>query len=149
MIEPEASVIPLIMVDSLVRTGFKDLSLLRHRLVDAETRSSTEPDLPVLDLQGNFLELASTNLNNDFQHQCFEVAVGRLGASHLPRRAEDISPHVFGIPGIPKCYGPPALYTFPPLCTFPTSTYLMPLNPVPYVPVLYTYCCSPRLILIT
>ena len=47
------------------------------------------------------------------------------------------------------CYGPPALYTFPPLCTFPTSTYLMPLNPLPYVPVLYTYCCSPRLILIT
>ena len=47
------------------------------------------------------------------------------------------------------CYGPPAHYTFPPLCTFPTSTYLMPLNPLPYVPVLYTYCCSPRFILIT
>ena len=47
------------------------------------------------------------------------------------------------------CYGPPALYTFPPLRTFPTSTYFMLLNPLPYVPVLYTYCCSPRLILIT
>ena len=102
MLEPEAPVIPLILVDSLVRTGFKDLSLLRHRLVDAETRSSTKPDLPVLDQQGNFLELASTNLNNNFEHQCFEVAVGRLGASHLPRRAEEIGPHVFGIPGIPK-----------------------------------------------
>ena len=52
-------------------------------------------------------------------------------------------------PGEPDCYGPPALYTSPPLCTFPTSTYFMPLNPLPYVPVLYTYCCSPPLILIT
>ena len=56
----------------------------------------------MLDQQGNFLELASTNLNNDFEHQCFEVAVGRLGVSHLPRKAEDIVPHLFGIPGIPK-----------------------------------------------
>ena len=90
------------MVDSLVRTGFKNLSLLFHHLVDAETRSPTKPDLPVLDQQGNFLELASTNLNKDFEHQCCEVGVGRFGASHLPRRVEDIGPHVFRIPGIPR-----------------------------------------------
>ena len=41
------------------------------------------------------------------------------------------------------CYGPQALYTFP------TSTYPRSLNPLPYIPVLYTYACSPRLILIT
>ena len=46
------------------------------------------------------------------------------------------------------CYGPPALYTFPTPYTFPASTYLMPLNPLPYfvhVPLFK----SPRLTLIT
>ena len=50
---------------------------------------------------------------------------------------------------MPQCYGPPALYTFPTLYTFPRSTNLMPLNLLPNIPVLYTFCCSPRLILIT
>ena len=47
-------------------------------------------------------------------------------------------------PGGGWCYRPPVLYTFPALYTFPTSTYLMPLNLLPYIPVLYTYCRSPR-----
>ena len=46
------------------------------------------------------------------------------------------------------CYGPLALYTFPTPYTFPASTYLMPLNPLPYfvhVPLFK----SPHLTLIT
>ena len=46
------------------------------------------------------------------------------------------------------CYGPPALYTFPTPYAFPASTYLMPLNPLPY-PVHVPLFKSPRLTLIT
>ena len=41
------------------------------------------------------------------------------------------------------CYGPQAQYTFP------ASTYRMSLNPLHYIPVSYTYSCSPQLILLT
>ena len=46
-----------------------------------------------------------------------------------------------------SCYGPQALYTFP-IYTFPTNTYLMPLNSLPYL-VHVPLFKSPRLTLIT
>ena len=46
------------------------------------------------------------------------------------------------------CYGPPALYTLPTPYAFPGSTYLMPLNPLPYL-VHVPLFKSPRLTLIT
>ena len=46
------------------------------------------------------------------------------------------------------CYGPPALYTFPTPYAFPASTYLMPLNPLPYL-VHVPLFKSPHLTLIT
>lgn len=51
--------------------------------------------------EGELLRFASSNLDNDFEHQCFEIAVPRLGARRLPPREGDMGPHVFGIPGIP------------------------------------------------
>ena len=47
-----------------------------------------------------------------------------------------------------RCYGPPALYTFPTPYAFPASTYLMPLNPLPYL-VDVPLFKSPHLTLIT
>ena len=47
-----------------------------------------------------------------------------------------------------KCYGPPALYTFPTPYAFPASTCLMPLNPLPYL-VHVPLFKSPHLTLIT
>ena len=51
---------------------------------------------------GIFLDLTSSNLNNDFEHQYFDIACRKLGASHLPAKEEEMSPYVFAILGIPR-----------------------------------------------
>ena len=90
--------IPSLLIDSLLRTGFKDLSIARHR--EAEAGPSAEG--AEITNQGDLLEIASSNLNNDFEHECLNLAVRRLGASPLPGAEGDMGPHVFGVPGIPK-----------------------------------------------
>ena len=50
---------------------------------------------------GIFWDLTSSNLNNDFKHQCFYITCRRLGVSHLPAKERDMGLYVFAIPGIP------------------------------------------------
>ena len=50
------------------------------------------------DLQG----LCANNLNNDFEHQCFDDAMWQLGTRELQPASGDIGEHVLEIPGIPK-----------------------------------------------
>ena len=59
-----------------------------------------------------------------------------------------ITAHHSAMGGVLRCYGPPALYTFPTPYAFPASTCLMPLNPLPYL-VHVPLFKSPRLTLIT
>ena len=90
--------IPLTVLDSILRSGFKDLSIARHR--------GGEPGDPaeVVEVaqQTQLLDIVASNLNNDFEHECFDIAIQRLGASQLLAKAGDIGPHVFGVPGVPK-----------------------------------------------
>ena len=51
--------------------------------------------------QGGLLNIVSSNLNNDFEHECFAVAVRRLSAQLLQPMQGDIGPRVFSVPGIP------------------------------------------------
>jgi hypothetical protein len=48
------------------------------------------------------LALVGSNLNNDFEHQCLELAVRKLGAEMLELRDGDIGNRVLRIPGIPN-----------------------------------------------
>jgi len=50
------------------------------------------------DLQG----LCTDNLNNDFEHQCFDEALWQLGARALAPTPGDIGDHMLEIPGIPN-----------------------------------------------
>jgi len=93
-------VIPTDLVDSILRTGFKDLSVTRHRVPEGD--ATVPAEVVGVAQQAQFLDLTATNLNNDFEHHCFDVAVRRLGASQLVSMEGDIGPHVFRIPGIPK-----------------------------------------------
>jgi len=90
--------IPSLLLDSILRGGFKDLSITRHR--EADLGVST--DVAEVSQQANLLEIASTNINNDFEHECFDLAVRRLGAHQLQAAEGDIGPKVFGIPGVPS-----------------------------------------------
>ena len=51
---------------------------------------------------GIFWDLTSSNLNNDFEHQCFDIACQKLDASHLPVKEGDMGPYIFAIPGITR-----------------------------------------------
>ena len=97
--DPPAPVIPLELVDSLLRTGFKDLSIQRHREEDSRDPAQA---IEVAAQKKDLLDTLTTNLNNDFAHECLDIAVLRLGASHLPRTEQDIGTQVFAIPGIPQ-----------------------------------------------
>lgn len=50
------------------------------------------------DLQG----LCTDNLNNDFEHQCFDEAIKILQARELTLNDKDLGDHVLDIPGIPR-----------------------------------------------
>ncbi|CUS10220.1 unnamed protein product [Tuber aestivum] len=51
---------------------------------------------------GALLGLCGDQLNNDFEHQCFEEAVRMLGAELLAPVEGDIGPRMLRIPGIPR-----------------------------------------------
>ena len=50
----------------------------------------------------DILDVVSSNLNNDFEHECLDLAIRRLGAQRLEPRDGDIGPVVMSIPGIPN-----------------------------------------------
>ena len=52
--------------------------------------------------QGTLLDIATSNRNNVFEHECLDLAIQNLGASLLPAVEGDMGPQVFRIPGIPK-----------------------------------------------
>ena len=91
--------IPIDLIDSLIRTTFKDRSIYRHREAEAG-ESSTE--VTQISNQGILVDIATSNLNNDFEHECLDLAIQKLGASLLPAVEGDMGPQVFRIPGIPK-----------------------------------------------
>ena len=98
--EPPAPMIPPELVESLLRTGFKDLSIQRHQQEYSEDSTQV---VEVANQGGKLiLDVVNTRLNNDFAHECLDLAIWRLGASHLPAIEQDIGPQVFAIPGIPK-----------------------------------------------
>ena len=97
--DPAQPMIPSPLVDLILQSSFKDLSIPRHR--DGEA-AAVPSQVVKGDREARLFDLASSSLNNNFEHQCFDVAVQRLGALPLPAMEGDIGPHVFGIPGIPK-----------------------------------------------
>jgi hypothetical protein len=90
--------IPSLLLDSLIQSGFKDLSIPRHRELDAAGDAADEPVTAHADL----LDVVSSNLNNDFEHECLDLAIRRLGAKRLEARGGDLGPIVMSIPGIPN-----------------------------------------------
>ena len=98
--EPPAPMISPKLVESLLRTGGKDLSIQRHQ----QEYSGDSTQVVEVANQGEklLLDVVNTSLNNDFAHECLDLAIRRLGASHLPAIEQDIGPQVFAIPGIPK-----------------------------------------------
>ena len=57
---------------------------------------------PTTTSNGALLGLCGDQLNNDFEHQCFEGAVRMLGAGLLTPVEGDIGPRMLRIPGIPR-----------------------------------------------
>jgi hypothetical protein len=57
---------------------------------------------PTTTRDGALLGLCGDQLNNDFEHQCFEEAVKMLGAELLTPADGDIGPRMLRIPGIPQ-----------------------------------------------
>lgn len=98
--EPPAPMIPPELVESLLGTAFKDLSIQRHQ----QEYSGDSTQVVEVANQGEklLLDVVNTSLNNDFAHECLDLAIRRLGASHLLAIEQDIGPQVFAIPGIPK-----------------------------------------------
>lgn len=91
--------IPTELLDSILKGGFKDLSIARHRQPDAGDSTETAQ----VSVQAELLDVASGNINSDFEHQCLSLAIERLGAQQLQAVEGDIGPEVFSIPGIPRC----------------------------------------------
>ena len=77
--------------------GFVDQSIARHR----EAENANEQVVAQFSQQANFFDIATTKINNDFEHECLDLAVQRLSALRLEARQGDMGPVVFGIPGIP------------------------------------------------
>jgi hypothetical protein len=90
--------IPSQFLDSLIRSGFKDLSIPRHRELEDTGDATDEPVIT----HAVLLDVDSSNLNNDFEHECLDLASRRLGAQRLEPRDGDIGPVVMSIPGIPN-----------------------------------------------
>ena len=78
--------IPSQLLDSLIRSGFKDLSIPRHRELEATGDATDEPVMTHTDL----LDVVSSNLNNDFDHDCLDLAIRRLGVQRLEPKDGDI-----------------------------------------------------------
>lgn len=78
--------------------GFKDPSDPRHRDPEAAATGAVSQ----LKQQGELLDLTSSKINYDFEHECLETAIARLGAVGLEPREEDMGPIVYGIPGVPQ-----------------------------------------------
>ena len=97
--DPPRPIIPDEILDSILKTGFKDRSKARHRELEpgdptqVAKEASEKPEI---------LDLVTANLDNDFEHECFQIAVRRLSASQLLAQEGDIGSHVFEIPGIPN-----------------------------------------------
>ena len=100
--EPQAPMIPPELVESLLRTGFKDLSIQWHQQEYSAGGDSTQVVEVANQREKLLLDVVNTSLNNDFAHECLDLAIRRLGVSHLPAIEQDIGPQVFAIPGIPK-----------------------------------------------
>jgi hypothetical protein len=67
---------------------------------DDDATATTAAD-PTVTSDGALLGLCGDQLNNDFEHQCFEDAVRNLGAELLAPVEGDIGPRMLRIPGIP------------------------------------------------
>ena len=90
--------IPLTVLDSILWSGFKDLFIARDR--GGEPRDPAE--VVEVAQQTQLLDIVASNLNNNFEHEGFDITIKRLGASQLLAKAGDIGPHVFGVTGVPK-----------------------------------------------
>jgi SNF2 family DNA or RNA helicase len=82
----------------LIRRRFKDLSIPRHRGLEATGDATNEPVITHADL----LDVVFTNPNNNFENKCLDLAFPRLGVQWLEPRKGDIVPVVKGILGIPN-----------------------------------------------
>ena len=100
--------IPTALLDDLVRNGADIESDPRHirennALDDADDNATaTAAAEPTATSDGALLGLCGDQLNNDFEHQCFQDAVTMLGAQLLTPEEDDIGPRMLGIPGIPN-----------------------------------------------
>jgi hypothetical protein len=50
----------------------------------------------------DLIDVLSSNLDNDFEHECLDLAIRRLRAKRLEARDGDLGPIVMSIPGIPN-----------------------------------------------
>lgn len=103
--ESVVCLIPSHLLDSIVKSGHKDTSIARHREEngwDGITEGGEATGIVTPWKEGDMLALVGSNLNNDFEHQCLELAVRKLGAEMLEPRDGDIGNRVLRIPGIPN-----------------------------------------------
>ena len=96
------------LLDDLVGNGADTSSNPRHirennALDDADGNATATPAAePTTTSDGALLGLCGHQLNNDFEHQCFEDAVRMLRAELLTPVEGDIGPRMLRIPGIPN-----------------------------------------------
>jgi hypothetical protein len=94
------------LLDTLIQNGL-DRSNPRHIRennaleADDDATAAVTAD-PTTTRDGALLGLCGDQLNNDFEHQCFEEAVKMLGAELLTPADGDIGPRMLRIPGIPQ-----------------------------------------------
>ena len=100
--------IPAPLLDDLVGNGADTSSNPRHirennALDDADgNATATAAAEPTTTSDGALLGLCGDQLNNDFEHQCFEDAVRMLGAQLLTPVEGDIGPRMLRISEIPN-----------------------------------------------
>jgi hypothetical protein len=81
------------LYDSIVKSGHEEKSITRQREEndwDGITEGGEDTRIVTPWEEGDMLALVGSNLNSDYEHQCLELAVRKLGAEMLERQDRDI-----------------------------------------------------------